>query len=180
MNDSKISARYAKALFNFATENGKIEEIKKDIDLLYETCKIVEFNTFLNSPILQTSKKITVLQNTFTGKIQQAVLDFIIIMTKNRREPFLKIITLNFLQLYRKHHNITESEITTAVSISAQNKQKLQNLLQQHFKGTITIKNTIVPDIIGGFILKINDKQLDASIKGQLNTYKQQLTKTTH
>ena len=59
MNDSKISVRYAKALFNLALERNIIDAVKVDVEFLNEVCNLPEFNDFLNSPILPVSKKLT-------------------------------------------------------------------------------------------------------------------------
>ncbi len=178
MNESKISVRYAKALFNLAIENNELETVKNDIVFLNETASTPDFDTFLNSPIIPISKKIIVFKGVFTGKIHKNTLELLILMAKNRREAFLKIITLNFLKLYRNYLNISKAEITTAVPISNENISEITTLLKQLLTGEIEIKNNINPDIIGGFILNIDDRQIDASVKTQLNNYKKELTKS--
>jgi len=180
MNDSKISVRYAKALFNLALERNIIDAVKVDVEFLNEVCNLPEFNDFLNSPILPVSKKLIVIKNIFKGNILDMVYDFIVLMTTNRRESFLKIITLDYLKFYREFKGIVEAELTTAVAISEDNKQNIALLLKQLLGGDVDIKNKIKPDIIGGFVLRVDDKQIDASVKAQLLAYKTELKKAVN
>lgn len=176
MNESKISVRYAKALFNLAAEKQILDIVKNDMELISESCKIKEFNDFLNSPIIPVSKKEIIFEGIFKGNVHQVVLDTLLLIAKNRRETFLNIISLNFLTLYRKYFGITEAQLTTAFEIPEDTKQKLIELLRQIVDGKIELKQNLNPEIIGGFILRIDDKQLDSSVKTQLKNFRKQLT----
>ncbi len=178
MNQSKISDRYAKALFQLCKEKQVLENVKPDIELLNKACSIPEFNEFLNSPVIPISEKQTILKQIFENKLHKFVTQLLLLMAKNRREQFLKIITLNFLKFYRDYFGIVETELTTVDDISQENKQKIVSLLKDYLKADVDIKNYVNPNIIGGFILRIDDKQIDASIKTQLQEYKKQLTKS--
>lgn len=175
MNDSKISVRYAKALFNLANENNLLEQIKSDVELLKETCYLPDFNDFLNSPIIPVSKKQLVFDGIFKGNVHKYVIDFLHIIAKSRREVFLKLITLDFLKLYRDLLGITEAELTTAVEISQQSKTQIVDMLKGLFDTNIEIKHKIKPEIVGGFVLRIDDKQIDVSVRTQLQDFKKEL-----
>jgi len=177
MNESKISVRYAKALFNLAKEKNILDEVKKDVDLLYEVCNIDEFDEFLNSPIIAVSNKIRIFDGIFRGNVNQIVLDTLLLVGKNRRETFLKLITLNFLTYYRRHLGITEVNFITASEVSEENKQNIKNLLYQIIEGKIDLKHSINSDIIGGFVIRVDDKQIDSSVRTQLKNIKKELIK---
>jgi len=178
MNDSKISVRYAKALFNLAKENDILDTIKKDIAFLNETCSTPIFNDFLNSPIIPISKKSLVFEKTFKGNVHHFVLEFLLLIAKNRRESYLKLITLDFLKYYRNFHGIIEAELTTATEISDENINNIISMLSDLLKGEIEIKNNVKTDLIGGFVIRIDDKQIDASVKTQLKNYRKELQKS--
>lgn len=178
MNDSKISVRYAKALFNLANENNVVESVKNDVVLLNEVCSDVLFNDFLNSPIIPISKKVKIFEGIFKGKVHSYVFELLILMAKNRRESYLKMITLDFLKFYRDFYGIIEAELTTAVQISEQSKSKIIAMLSNLLKGKVEIKNNVKTDLIGGFVLRIDDQQIDASVKTQLQNYRKELKKS--
>jgi F-type H+-transporting ATPase subunit delta len=175
MNESKISVRYSKAIFSLSKEQNKLESVKKNMDLILETIKIKEFKDFLQSPIIPVSKKQEIFEKIFKKNVEKIVLDTILLMAKNRRENYLQLVALDYLKLYYKYLGITEITLTTATEISVESKEKIVKLLEQKIKGKIEIKQKIDPDIIGGFIVKIDDKQLDASVRGQLQLFRKKL-----
>lgn len=177
MNESKISVRYAKALFNLAVEKQMLESIKADVEMLNEICDIKEFKEFLSSPIIPISKKQEIFKTIFQKNVNTFVSEFLLLLAKGRREVYLKIITLDFLKFYRDLLGIKEAELTTAVAISEDSKAKIVQMLTILLKSKIDIKHKINSDIIGGFVLRIDDKQIDSSVKTQLKDFKNELVK---
>jgi len=176
MNESKITTRYAKALFNLAKENNKLEEIKKDIDIIYNTLNDVElFGEFLHSPIIKVSKKQEIFNYLFKGKVDEISLSFLNLITKNKRENNLKIICLNFIMYYMNHFNIIQASIKTAQVLSKKNIGEFKELLKKSFKSEIELKEQVDEHIIGGFILTIEDNQYDASVATKLKNIKREL-----
>ena len=81
MNESKISVRYAKAIFAYALEKNILEDVKKDFSLIFDVCqKEKDFNTLLESPIVKTSKKQKVVQLIFKEKISSGTLSFLMLV----------------------------------------------------------------------------------------------------
>lgn len=177
MNESKISVRYAKALFELAKDQNKLDTVKNDVELLLEMTKIDDFNNFLKSPVITISQKQDIFKNLLEGKVDKIVLDTLLLMAQNRREAYLKITALNFLKLYRNELNITEVELTTAIELDENSKKAIIDMLKEKVGEKIDLKTNVNPDIIGGFIVRIEDKQLDASVSGQLQKFKKELTK---
>jgi len=177
MNDSKISVRYAKAIFKLALENNILPRIKQDMEILYETCEIPIFNEFLHSPIIQISEKQKILQSLFKEKVHKYTLSFLNILATNRRETFLQIISLNYFTFYREILGIKEIVLTSSTALTADTKAKIISTLKQLFKSEIELKEKVNKEIIGGFIIKIDDQQIDASVKTKLSTLKKDLVK---
>ncbi len=65
MNDSKISVRYSRALFQSALEKKILDEVNQDMILIAEICKAPETKEFLSSPIIVPSKKIEIFHKIF-------------------------------------------------------------------------------------------------------------------
>ena len=85
---------------------------------------------------------------------------------------------MNFLNLYRKYLGITKAELITATTVSKEVLTNIETMLKQMLLTKIEFNQNINPDIIGGFILRIDDQQIDASVKTQLKEFKKQLTKS--
>jgi len=169
MNESKISVRYAKALFLLGKENNMLETLKSDIVLVHNACnEMSDLWLMLESPIVKTSQKALLIKKIFEGKINDICLKFLDLVVKGKREVFLKNICRNFLSLCKKDLGIKSACISSAVKLSEAEKEQIFILLKKEFKAEIELEEKIDPDIIGGFVLRVEDKLLDVSISNQL------------
>jgi F-type H+-transporting ATPase subunit delta len=169
MNDSKISVRYSRALFQSALEKKVLDKVNQDMIFISEICKIPEAKEFLNSPIIVPSKKTAIFHKMLGDNVEKITLSLIDLVVKNGRESFLPAIARVFIHETMKHEGITESVLTTAVKVDAKVKQ------QQVFKTRVEIIENIDPEIIGGFILRIDDNYIDSSIRNKLRKIKNEL-----
>ena len=175
MNNSKISVRYAKAIFKLAKENNLLDEIKNDMQLLADASEIYVFKKFQHSPVFLISKKQEIYSRLFKNSVHKYTLSFLNILTANRREMHLKIITKNFFGFYRKHFGITKVILTTVNKLTTENKNKLIKTLKHLFNSEIELKEETNKNIIGGFKITIDDKQIDASVATKLKKIKKEL-----
>jgi len=165
MQNTLLAQRYAKALFELAQEMNKLEEVKRDMDLLMDTLEeSKEFRQFLVSPVIQADKKTAVLHAMFTGKVEDLTVKFMELLAKNRREDNLKIITLEFIDLYKKFKNITTVTVKTAVRISDELKKEVLQRLSKRTGGEIDLIEVVDEKLIGGYIVSIENEQYDASL----------------
>ena len=175
MNESKISVRYSKAIFKLAKEENIVETIKKDMQILFEATKIDNFKEFMHSPIISISQKQQIFKKIFENELHKHTLSFLHILASNRRESYLEIITRNFLTLYREELGIKEVLLTTVSLLSSEHKNQIKEILKEFYKSKIEFKEKINKEIIGGFIIKIDDQQIDASVSSKLKKFKKEL-----
>ncbi|RLD63262.1 MAG: ATP synthase F1 subunit delta [Bacteroidetes bacterium] len=176
MNESKISVRYAKAIFAYALEKNILEDVKKDFSLIFDVCqKEKDFNTLLESPIVKTSKKQKVVQLIFKEKISSGTLSFLMLVFSNKREIFLSNIARNFLKIYREHKGIKKIFFTSSCEISNDLRQNIQKVIQKEFSDKFEITEQVDENLIGGFVLRIDDHQYDASVLNKLDKIKKEL-----
>ena len=179
MDQSKISVRYAKAFFALAKENDLLTDLKSDIELVFDVCKnSANFILLLEIPTVKTSQKEKLITSVFEGNVNEYTRKLLRLIIKNNRETYIPGICRNFLDLARKDQNIKSAELTTATEISAENTGRIKSLLEKALKARIEISGKVNPGIIGGLILRLDDKQYDASVATQLKNIKQELLKT--
>ncbi len=140
-----------------------------------EICRTPETKEFLQSPIISPSKKQAIFHKMFDGNIEKITLSLIDLTVKNGRESFIPAIARNFIHETKKYRGITESVLTTAVKVDDEVKKQITTLISDIFKTTVELKETVDPEIIGGFILQIDDNYIDASIKNKLRKIKKEL-----
>lgn len=170
MANLAISNRYAKALFDFALEQDKLEEVMKDMEFISNTCHDSrDLQSFLKSPIIKPDKKVSIMKKLFGEKISEISLKYMLIITRKGRENYLESISKSFIEFYKAYKNILSVTLETAVEIDKGLKQKVIDLLHEQTKSKIELTDKVKEELIGGFVLNYSDYQYDASVKNQLN-----------
>lgn len=176
MNESLITVRYVKALFDLAVENNQLDSIENDIEsLLAIMADSVEFSEFIENPILKRSAKINMFEQLFAGKFNKITMQFLYLLVNNNREILLKDMCIYFKAHYRQNQGIKEAIITTAIPLSKAHRDEIYRFITKKFKVNIELSEKVDPHIIGGFVLRIEDQQINASLKSQLNKIKREL-----
>lgn len=179
MDHSAITVRYAKAFFTLAKEKSLLSPLKKDIELIADICQhSTDFILLLESPVVKASKKMTLITSIFSEKVSSLTLDFLHLITKNKRESHIPAICHHFLGLTRKDQNIKSALITTATEINKETIKKIKILMEKELDAKIELSSKINPEIIGGLVLRVEDMQYDASVATQLKIIKQKLLET--
>ncbi|MGZ2369085.1 ATP synthase F1 subunit delta [Ancylomarina sp. YFZ004] len=176
MNESKISVRYAKALFLLGKEKNVLDTIVADMKLVDELCNTVkDFWLMVESPVVKTSQKRKAVKLVLADKLDAISLNFMDMVFQNHREIFIKDMVRNFLDLCRKDKGIVSAKLTTAGLIDGDDKANLSEMLKKAFNSKIELEEVLDKDIIGGFVLRVDDQELDASVSSQLNQIKRTL-----
>jgi F-type H+-transporting ATPase subunit delta len=175
MNESKISVRYSRALFQSALEKKVIDKVNQDMMFISEICKIKETKEILQSPIIVPSKKTAIFHKILADNVQDITLSLIDLVIKNGRESSMPAIARVFIHETKKYKGITESVLTTAVKVDDKIKKQITDLISDIFKTKVDLQENINPEIIGGFILRIDDNYVDASISNKLRKIKKEL-----
>jgi F-type H+-transporting ATPase subunit delta len=175
MNDSKISVRYTRAIFQSALEKKILDKVYQDMIFISEICRTEETKEFLQSPIIIPSKKEEIFHKMLGSNVEDITLSLIDLIVKNGRETFIPAIARNFIHETKKFRGITESVLTTAVTVDEKIRKQITDLISDVFKTNIELKENIDPEIIGGFILQIDDNYIDASIRNKLRKIKKEL-----
>ena len=175
MNESKISVRYAKALFQAASETALEQEVMNDLKVISKVIIMPEIINMLQSPVVKNSDKKRVFMDLFKEKINILTMNFLELLLQHNREIYTARIIRYYQKLYNEEKNIKIAEITTPVLIKKDQNEHFRHILKNMFNSEIELTMHIKPEIIGGFILKVDDEQYDASVKGSLKMVKKNL-----
>jgi F-type H+-transporting ATPase subunit delta len=175
MNDSKISVRYSRALFQSALEKKILDKVNQDMIFISEICKFPDTKEFLQSPIIPPSKKTTIFHNMLGSNVEKITLSLIDLVVKNGRESHIPAIARVFISETMKHKGVTKSVLTTAVKIDVKIRKQITDLISEVFKTKVELEEKIDTGIIGGFILRVDDNYIDASIKNKLRKIRKEL-----
>lgn len=176
MSSYNIATRYANALMELATEKNVLKQVAVDMELVFTgIADSKELRTILKSPVIKPEKKEAILNDIFNNRISDVSGNFIQFIIKKNRENLIYDILKRYKELYYIRINRVEAQVTSSVELTEQQKDLLQNSLEQYTQKDVTSTFAIDDSIIGGFVVKINDTVLDASIKQQLNKLRKKL-----
>jgi len=173
MLTSKVAKRYAQGLLDFTKESGQTDAVfaeMKDVVKLMSESK--DLNKFFLTPYIDANKKTEVANEIFKSfsPVSQNLIRLII---KNGRESQLKNVAQQFINKVEDINGIQRITLTTATQLSNENiEQILKSTNLVNASGNFDIKVNVNPAILGGYILRVGDQQIDASVKSQLNKIK--------
>lgn len=176
MKGTRVAARYAKSLVDLAQQQGTLEKAYADMKQIADLCRSShEFRSFLKSPIIKTDKKQAALQAIFAGRLDKVTETYIRLITAKKREMYLPEIAEEFMNQYREYKQILTAVVTTAGGIDEVTRKQILDLVKGTGNKDVVLEEKINKDLIGGFIIRIGDKQVDASIARKLNNLKRDL-----
>ena len=176
MGVTTVAYRYAQALLDLSTEQNSVEKVNADMEQLSTICdESSEFENFLNSPIIDARKKMDVFKVLFESKMEKISFGFLNLIVKNERENLIPEIAEGFVKLYKKANNIVEVTVISAVKLDAATKEKIVAKIKAKTNGTIELTEEVDASLIGGFIVRIDDTQIDSSVASKLTNLKNAL-----
>src|SRR5690625_889799 len=174
---SRAAVRYAKALLESAEASNIQELIYGDMKSVYDTIQgSRELQVTLQSPVIKVEDKQQILQKIFadSNELTQALINT---LAANKRTQLLSGVSQSFLELYKERKGIKDAVVITAVAMTPEIENKILDKIKSLTgSDTITIKNKINPEILGGFILRDRDIQDDASIRNKIQILKNKFT----
>ena len=182
MADEQVAARYAKSLLDLAQEQGNLATIKQDMDLLANTMAgSRDLRLLLRNPIVKHDKKLSILTAIFQGKVSEMLMRFFQILTSKNREAALEHIGDEFLAQYNALMGVQVAEVTSATPLTPATRAEIERMVkQQTGLADVSLTEKVDASLIGGFVLRVGDQQIDDSVRGNLRRLRTSLTDTTY
>ena len=174
MRHSRVTIRYAKALLQLAIEQNILEQSYADMVLLDSVFKQnKDLSLLLKSPIVKTDQKLSIFKLIFDEKIGEVSMAFINIITTKKRESLLALIASSFISLYKEHNKIETASVITATPLDEILRTEVINYIKKHGNDNVELTEKVDENIIGGAIIRMGDKQLDASVSKAISELRQ-------
>jgi F-type H+-transporting ATPase subunit delta len=178
MKSKKAASRYATSLLQLSIERSELETVKADMDVISSTCaSSQDLVMMLESSIIKIEVKQRALKAVFEKSISKLSVEFLDMLAFKKRESILEAVANSFIEQYNAKSGIVEATVTSASTLTAEEKKQLQGSLSS-FGKIIALKEVVDPTILGGVKIRIGDLRLDASIRKKLNTLKQEIHKS--
>lgn len=171
-----VADKYSTAMFELAKENNILAQIEDDFDYVRTTFAAhPELKGILSNPTLEVTQKISLMQKIFSEAINKLALQLIFVMIKRHRERYIIPAITAYISKSREERGILEAKVTVAKELSATETEQLHVKLHALTGKEVIFDTVIDPSIIGGLVLQIGDKRIDASVERNLNEMKKTL-----
>jgi len=170
MSEYRVASRYAKSLLELAQEKGVLNEVLEDMQRFTKVCKENrEFVLMLKNPIVKHDKKNVILKKIFEKSSHPMTLAIFDIITRKNREAVLPNIAKEFQVQYNILSGVEEAKVTTAVALTDDLRNAIESIVKKiSSKDKVELTEVIDDSLIGGYVLKVGDRQIDDSLKSKI------------
>ena len=176
MANSRAAIRYAKAILDLASSKNCQDAVANDMKVISKNIESnLELSTFIQNPTISVEVKEKAMLEIFASANAETKGLFHLLF-ENKRFEILGAIATEFNNLFDESNGVQVAKVTTAIVMDATLESKVLAKIATFSDKKITIENTIDPTIIGGFILRIGDKQYNASVANRLQVLKRELS----
>jgi F-type H+-transporting ATPase subunit delta len=173
----EIGQVYARALFEAAIEHNELDEVQKQLaiwtDALGENKNL---QTFFFSPRFSSAEKKDAVRKIIDGG-NERFLNFLELLAERHRLPATFRIRRSFDELWREEHKMLTVEVTSAIELDDGLVSSIGDRIEERTGRKIDLTSKVDPDIIGGIVLRVGNKILDASVQGRLQRLRRQLAR---
>lgn len=165
-----ITTPYAEAFLQVAESQKEVDRVinqAKEVLTLWEKCP--ELSEAMASPVLEVDSKKAALQKIFSKQLTPSFLNLLKLLADRQRIGILDAVLERLLELYREQRNIALATVTSATELNDQQKVELLKKVKS-VAGTenIEVNHKVDTDLIGGFVVSVGSKVIDASLAGQV------------
>jgi F-type H+-transporting ATPase subunit delta len=175
MSGIRIASRYAKSLLELCIERGQLDVVHADMKMLDAAMDSSrDLRVMLSSPVINSDKKVDILNRLFKGNVSELTQSFIVLLTNKGREGLLHEVVTSFTNQVRTHQGISKALVISAVALDASSKAKVHEAAVKLAGGKVDLEESVDSSLIGGFVLKVGDKQIDTAISSRIKALKRE------
>ena len=168
MKPHPLAKRYAKALYELAEERQTVQAVYDEVNSfgsLFEQNS--QFRTFLCSPTIETRKKLQVVEALLKDSLP-LFYNFMVLLVKKGRQTLFSHIVFEMSRIFDQRNNRIRAQLTTAITLSAEKSKEIQSMLSKQLGSEILLETNVDPELLGGLIIRVEDKVLDSSLRSQV------------
>lgn len=181
MSEYRVAYRYAKSLIDLSVEKGILEEVHQDMQLFDRVVSgNRDFYLMLRNPIINHGKKLSVLTALFSGKVNNLTEEFFKIITRKGRESYLPGIAREFHVQYNAKMGIAKAMVTTTFPLTDDLRQQFTKIVKDISGKEVELTESVDESLLGGFLLRIGDRQIDETISSKLKKLKKEFSNNSY
>jgi F-type H+-transporting ATPase subunit delta len=176
IHTTPLAAAYARSVLELATDSGRAEEVGQELEALGG---IVDsdpsFANFLANPAVGEAERGQVVEKVFRGRVLPLVMNFLLVANRKGRLGMLRQIAAAYAELLDQQMGIVEVDVFVAQKLNVEQLEQVRRQVSAALKREAVVHQYVDESIIGGVVLRVEDRLLDASVRAQLRAIKRQL-----
>jgi F-type H+-transporting ATPase subunit delta len=166
---------YARALFDAAKEEGRLERVREDLgDFVAAVEEVPELRELLRNPQVDPRARAAALDDVL-GDADELVRNFLRLLSEKGRSGQIEEIHREFERLVAADERRLEVELTTARELSDAEERRILEQIEQASGRKVDATRSVDPDLIGGVVLQAGSLRVDASVRGRLERLRHEL-----
>ena len=171
----EIAQVYARSLFEVASERGKLDLVKQQLDEVAQALhENRELAVFFFSPYFSAQEKKDGLRRAVDGA-DPVVMNFLEALIERHRMPVIFRIRTDFEVLYEKTNKLLPVTVTSAVELDPETIESLGKRIGEQTGNEIELSSKVDPEILGGIVLRVGNFIMDASIRTRLEQLRREV-----
>ncbi|MDE5840590.1 MAG: F0F1 ATP synthase subunit delta, partial [Muribaculaceae bacterium] len=172
--------RYAKALYKLAVERGNSDKVYLEMKTVANSfADNPGLQKILSNPYVKREDKAKLLISAAGDSVEDDYRSFVELILNRKRADFAHLMALAYCDIYRKEHKIARVRIITATKLDDSMMKKLRDVVEKAYPGmTLEFTYEVNPDLIGGFVIDVDDQRLDASISNEIEQLRLKLLRS--
>lgn len=176
MKRSLVAKRYARAFFDIARDAGKLDTVEKDLQTIARDYRAsADLSSLIESPVVEAQVKRNTLNALFNKKVDAQTARFLDLLVEKGRENVLMDVIADFNDMLDDYRGILRGAVYSVVPLSADQKKELTGNLDKITGKKVVVKEHLDKNLLGGFVVRIEDMVYDSSLRHQLDKLRQNL-----
>ena len=175
MSEGKIATVYATALYEAAEEEGRVEQVRRDLGEVVQAAESsADLQQFLESEDTSDARKTDVLMELTEGG-DELVRNLLRLLVEKSREAELAGVYRAYIELVEQAQGLVHVEVVSAIPLTEPLQQALRSKIESSLHKTVQLTLTVDKEVLGGLRLRIGDRIVDGSVRYQLERLREML-----
>lgn len=173
----QVDTTYGNALFELAVEENKVDSLYDEAQLLTELLKEnEELVKLLDHPQIDKDEKKKIIETTFGGRVSDEITGLMVMVVEKGHISSIADIFNYFIKRVKKYKNIGVADVISAVALSDSQRDAVEKrLIETTAYDAMEVNYSVDKSLIGGLVIRIEDRVVDSSIKTQLEALSKKL-----
>ncbi|MBO5364880.1 MAG: ATP synthase F1 subunit delta [Clostridia bacterium] len=168
----QINREYAEALFLLSAEENCKEEIAEALSVMETTfMENPAYMELLSSPAIPVEERLTLIDHAFSSLPQYAVSFLKLLCERTYIRSFPEMVK-TYRELVEDAGNVSTAKVTSAVELTEEEVETLTQKLETMYGHTIVVETEVDSSLLGGIVIEIDGKVIDASLRRRLSDVK--------